>query len=91
MKRVVAIAVLFFSYSSYSQIKLVEKVSAEKPEVFFNCSVAVSIKEKTLVTDEDSCFVNSYKGKAIHVTENPLHSVKLVLPTKFNWLYYSVV
>lgn len=97
MKKVITVAILFFSYSCFSQTKSEDKKSVEKTDIsvrVLTLSTDVSNEngslDSSILKVVNDNYSNFYRRKSTEITENPLN-VKLALPHNFNWLHYSVV
>ncbi|MES2574278.1 MAG: hypothetical protein V4572_05005 [Bacteroidota bacterium] len=93
MKKIITIAILFFSYLSFAQTKPVETLPVEKSGTSTNVlsnDESTSMKSDMLKKSDDNCG-NFYKKKSNIITENPLNDIKLRLPNNFNWLLHSIV
>src|SRR4051812_20666681 len=93
MRKIITIAILFFSYLSFAQTKPIETFLVEKSDTstsVLSNGEFISVKSTVLKKGDDNC-VNFYKNKSNVITENPLNDIKLRLPNNFNWLHHSLV
>lgn len=96
MRKIITISILFFSYSCFSQEKIMEKKSAAKSSVLDYLHSSTVQNEETqsliIINDEQTVYSGSYKRKSNEITENPLYNnIRLALPSNFNWLHFSLV
>lgn len=92
MRKIITIAILFFSYLSFAQTKSVATSPVEKSEIPTSISDNESTSvEGTILKESDKTCGNFYKKKSNEITENPLNDIKLTLPNNFNWLHHSIV
>ena len=92
MRKIITIAILFFSYLSFAQSRPVVTLSVEKSKTSANVSSDESTSMKgTMLTNGNGTCGNFYKKKSNDITENPLNDTTLTLPNNFNWLHHSIV
>ena len=92
MRKIITIAILFFSYLSFAQSRPVVTLSVEKSKTSANVSSDESTSMKgTMLTNGNVTCGNFYKKKSNDITENPLNDITLTLPNNFNWLHHSIV
>jgi hypothetical protein len=92
MRKIITIAILFFSYLSFAQSRPVVTLSVEKSETSTTVSNGEStIVKTTMLTNGNETCGNFYKKKSNEITENPLNDITLTLPNNFNWLHRCIV